>query len=53
MYEVIKCWVTGDRAEKDDDESQLELDILMRELMELSRQRKFLGHKALEKDKGF
>ena len=42
---VVQRWVTGDKAEKDEDEIQRELDVLMRELMELSGQRKFFGHK--------
>ncbi len=39
-YVVVKRWVTGDRAKQDEDEIQCELDALMREWMELSRQLK-------------
>ena len=53
QYVVVKRWVTGDRAEQDEDEIQCELDVLMRELMELSGQRMFLGHKSFDIDKGF
>ncbi len=38
--EVVKRWVTGDRAEKDDAEIQVELETEMRNLMELSGQKK-------------
>ena len=51
-YEVVKRWVTGDRAEKDDAEIQVELEIEMCNLMELSRQKSFPGHKALATDLG-
>lgn len=44
---VLKGWVTGDKAVQDEDESQCELDGFMRELMELSGQRNFIGHKSL------
>jgi hypothetical protein len=49
---VLKAWVTGDKAVQDEDESQCELDGFMRELMELSGQRNFIGHKSLPTDKG-
>jgi hypothetical protein len=44
-YEVVKRWVRGEMAEKDDAEIQAELETEMRNLMELSGQKKFLGHK--------
>ena len=40
-YEIVKRWVTGDRAEEDDVEIQVELENEMRNLMELSRQKTF------------
>ena len=48
-------WVTGERAEKDEDEIQSEFDFLMHEFMELSCERKvFLAtnHVKLTKDSG-
>ena len=51
MYEVVKRWVTCDRAEKDEDGIQVELELEMRQLMDLSGERKFPGHKALATDK--
>ncbi len=44
--------MTGDRAEKCDADIQVELELIMRQLMELSRQREFLGHKALATNRG-
>ncbi len=52
-YEVTKCWVTGKRAEMDEEVIQSELDAARRELMELSRQRKLFDHKALPTNEGF
>ena len=51
-YEVVKRWVTGDRAELDDDKINSELEDLMREHMKLSGQRKFFGHRSNPTDKG-
>ena len=47
-YEVVKRWVTSDRAEKDEDDIQVELEIEMHKLMELSVQKSFLGTKRLQ-----
>ena len=52
QYVVVKRWVTGERAEMDEDAIRSELETQMRELMELSEQRKFLGHKTLGTDSG-
>ena len=52
-YVVVPRWVTGERAEKVEDKIQRELDVLMSELMVLSGQRKFFGHKPLPTDNGF
>ena len=45
---------SGDRAEKDseDEDIQVQLELEMRQLMEVSGQRKFVGHKSLPTDKG-
>ena len=51
-YEVVKRWVTGERAELDDDKINSELEDLMREHMELSCQRRFFGHRINPTDKG-
>ena len=48
QYVVVKRWVTGERAEMDEDAIRSELETQMRELMELSGQRKFPGHKTLD-----
>jgi hypothetical protein len=50
-YVVVKRWVTGDRAEMDEDQIRSELEAEMRHLMELSRQRKFYGHRTLDTDR--
>ena len=52
QYVVVKRWVTGDRAEMDEDQIRSELETEMRELMELSGQRKFPGHKTLDTYRG-
>jgi hypothetical protein len=44
-YVVVKRWVTGDRAEMDEDQIRSELEADMRHLMELSGQRKILATK--------
>ncbi len=49
-YVVVKCWVTGERAEMDEDQIRSELEAEMRHLMELSGQRKFFGHETLPTD---
>ena len=51
-YEVVKRWVTGERAEKDDAGIQLELENEVHNLMELSRQKQFSSHKSLSSDLG-
>ena len=52
-YEVVKSWVTGERAEQleDEDEIGTELETLMRQYMEHSGQRKFFGHRTNLTDK--
>ena len=52
QYEIVKRWVTGERAELDDDKINSELEDLMREYMELSGQRKVFGHRNNPTDKG-
>ena len=52
QYEVVKRWVTGERAELDEDKIDAELVDLMREHMELSCQRKFFGYRNNATDKG-
>ena len=47
-YEVFQRWVTGERAEQDEDK----IETLMREYMELPCQRKFFGHRANPTYKG-
>ena len=51
-YEVVPRWVTGDRAELTEQEIQTQLEVEACKLMELSRQRKFSCHKALDTDLG-
>jgi hypothetical protein len=51
-YEFVKRWVTGEKAEKDEDDIQVELLEAICNMMELSGQRKFLLHKSLPNDKG-
>ena len=51
-YEVVQLWVTGEKAEKDEAVITTELEDSMREYMELSGQRKFLGHRSRPIDKG-
>jgi hypothetical protein len=51
-YAVVKRWVAGERAEMDEDAIRSELETQMRELMELSGQRKFPGHRTLDTDRG-
>ncbi len=50
-YVVVKRWVTGERAEMDEDQIHSELEAEMRQLMELSGQRKFPGHRTLDTDR--
>ena len=52
VYEVVKRWVTGDRAVQDIKVINVELDEIMREHMELSGQKKFYDHKARDTDLG-
>ena len=49
-YEVVKRWVTGDRAELTEDEIKAELALEATKLMELSGQKKFPCHRALDSD---
>ena len=51
-YEVVKRWVTGERAEQDHVVIETQLETLIREYMELSGQRKFYGHKSRSTDLG-
>ena len=51
-YEVVKRWVTGDRAELTEDEIKAELALEATKLMELSGQKKFPCHRALDSDLG-
>ena len=51
-YEVVKRWVTGDRAELTEDEIKSELALEATKLMELSGQKKFPCHRALDSDLG-
>ena len=50
-YEVVKRWVTGERAEQDHVVIETQLETLMREYMELSGQRKVFGHGTNPTDK--
>ena len=50
-YEVVKRWVTGERAEQDHVVIETQLETLMREYMELSGQRMFFGHGTNPTDK--
>ena len=52
QYEVVKRWVTGDKAELDNAAIEAELDEIMREHLELSGQRKFYGFRTLNTDLG-
>ncbi len=52
-YVVVKRCVTGERAAMDKDQIRSELDAKMRELIELSGQQKFCGHKSLSTYRGF
>ena len=53
-YEVVKRWVTGDRAELDDDKINSELEDLMRDCMELSCQREsFLATESIQPTKDY
>ena len=51
-YEVVQRWVTGDRADLTEQEIQAQLVVEACKLMELSGQRKFPCHKALDTDLG-
>ena len=51
-YEVVQRWVTGDWAELTEQEIQAQLVVEACKLMELSGQRKFPCHKALDTDLG-
>ena len=49
-YEVVKRWVTGERAIMSEEQIKAELEELMYEHMEMSGQRKFFGHRTLDTD---
>ena len=51
-YEVVKRWLTGERAKQDEDKTEAEREEFMRQYMELSGQRKFFVHKINSTDKG-
>ena len=51
-YDVVKRWATGERAEKDDDVIKEELLEEVRNLTQLSLQKKFPYHKSLDSDLG-
>ena len=51
-YEVVKHWVTGERAEKDEDVVKTELEDLMCEYMEFSGQRKVFWTEHVQPTKG-
>ena len=51
-YEVVKRWTTGERAELTEDEIKAELAMEATILMELSGQKKFPCHRALDSDLG-
>ncbi len=48
-YVVIKRWVTGERAEMDEDQIRSELEAEMQHLIELSGQRTFLATKHFQR----
>ena len=52
QYEVVKRWVTGEKALQSDAQIRAELEEEMYRHMELSGQRKFFGHKSLATDLG-
>ena len=52
QYEVVKRWVTGEKALLDNAAIEAELDDIMREHLELSGQRKFYGFRTLNTDLG-
>ena len=51
-YEVVKRWVTGERAMLSQDKIKAELEDLMCEYMDLSGQQKGFGHICNPTDKG-
>ena len=53
QYEVVKRWVTGDRAVLTEEQIDAELEDLMRKHMELSGQRKFLATKRIQPTKDY
>jgi hypothetical protein len=52
QYEVVKRWVTGEKALQSDAQIRAELEEEMYRHMELSGQRKFFGHRTLDTDLG-
>ena len=52
QYEVVKRWVTGERAIMSNEQIRAELEEIMYAHMEMSGQRKFFGHKTLPTDLG-
>ena len=52
QYEVVKRWVTGEKALQSREAIHAELEELCREFLELSGQKTFFGHKQRETDHG-
>ena len=52
QYEVVKRWITGERAIMSNEQIKAELEESMYEHMEMSGQRKVFGHITLDTDLG-
>jgi len=50
QYVLVEQWITGERAEMDDEDIENQLFEEARELMQLSRLKKLPGHKGLSND---
>jgi hypothetical protein len=50
QYVLVKRWITGKRAEMDEEDFENQLFEKARELMQLSGPKKLLGHKVLSTD---
>jgi hypothetical protein len=50
QYVLVKLWITGERAEMDDEDIENQLFVEARDLMQLSRLKKLPGHKGLSTD---